>query len=144
MPTLIYLLGRRFEGGRLEWPWVGISGGAWTAEHLLAEIVRRYAGERALRVRYEDLMTSPRRELERIGAFLACDLSAVIEAVEAEIPLATGHSFGGNARRLRGPTVFDPRVGTGRPLARRHRVLTRALCWPMMLRHGYPLTRAAP
>lgn len=133
------VLGHRYGGQRAEAVPVGMSGIGWTMEYALGEVVRHAASERVLRVRYEDLAADPHRELRRIGLFLGCDVQAVLDAIDQHGALDAGHSFGGNAMRLRGPIVFEPEGIPEDPLPRRHRLLTRVACWPMMLRYGYRL-----
>ena len=57
---------------------------------------------RAIKVRYEDLVAEPARELERIGRFLGLDMSGVIASIAAGEPLDIGHMVSGNRIRTNG------------------------------------------
>src|SRR3712207_8304603 len=53
-------------------------------------------------------------------------------------PLAIGHDIGGNEIRFGREIVFNPGKGKEHTLPAWLQRLTVALCWPMMLRYGYP------
>lgn len=57
---------------------------------------------RSIKVRYEDLVAEPGRELERIGRFLGLDMSGVIASIAAGEPLDIGHMVSGNRIRTNG------------------------------------------
>jgi hypothetical protein len=86
-----------------------------------------------LRVRYEDLVREPRRELLRIGEFLGRDLSTIADRIDRGETFAAGHNTGGNragkagALRLREDREWETRLG------RTDRALYWAFGWPLAL-----------
>lgn len=111
----------------------------WIIGNVLGAVVRRVAPSRVLRVRYEDLCQNPGRELLRLEDFLQCDLSAVREAVREDRSLPLGHKIAGNRMRDAEEFTFRPGAGGSRHLPWYYSVMVRALTWPMMLAHGYPV-----
>lgn len=112
---------------------------AWTVGGLIAELARRFAPDRVLKLRYEDLCESPAAELGRIGKAFDLALDDVIAKVERLEPLAIGHNVGGNQIRTEGAVVFSPGKGKEHAVPRWLDFLTLVCCWPLMLAHGYSL-----
>lgn len=111
----------------------------WIVGNFLAGIVARVAPRRVLRVRYEDLCERPDHEVSRIEEFLGRDLSPVREALRHDRPLPLGHKIAGNRLRMSDEFRFRPNRGEDRRLPWYYDVVARALTWPMMLVHGYPV-----
>lgn len=133
----LWLLGSRGGGrGRALW-WLALVALAWTAGSLLAELVTAFAPRRVIRVRYEDLYRDPDGELRRIARFCGIDVEPVIARLARGEPFASGHVIGGNQIRFERTIVLDHRRDRARELPFWARALAFALCWPMMLRHGY-------
>ena len=117
---------------------------SWSVGNLLGELVTRLAPDRVLLVRYEDLRDRPAAVLARIGTALGLDLADSIARLEQEAPLGVQHIIGGNDVRLEAGLRFDPKKERKRrPLPAWVERLTVALCWPLMRRYGYALTRDA-
>jgi len=74
----------------------------WTVTNLLSSVVAARAGSRAIRMRYEDLVTAPARELARIGALAGEDVASLTERVLSDEPLDVAHTVAGNRVRMRG------------------------------------------
>lgn len=105
---------------------------SWSVGNLLAEIVVRIAGDRALRIRYEDLRDRPEEELARIGRFLGIDTAPVARMLAAGEPFSPGHDIGGNEIRLAAQVRFDPAQERRRPpLPLWLRVVVLILCRPV-------------
>lgn len=93
---------------------------------------------RAVKVRYEDLVADPARELERIGRFLGLDMSGVIASIEAGQALDIGHMVSGNRIRTKGVI----KVGLDdewRGLSRLRRIGYYLACLPIQLVNRYRL-----
>lgn len=75
---------------------VSIAALGWVARNLLSAILFNYSREHYVRVRYEDLLTAPNRELEKIGRRLGIDLSAVAKNVSGQSLIFPGHVLAGN------------------------------------------------
>lgn len=112
---------------------------SWTVGGLIAELARRFAPDRVLKLRYEDLCESPVTELARIAKTFDLALADVIAKVERLEPLAIGHNVGGNHIRTEGAVVFSPGKGKEHAVPRWLDHLTLVCCWPLMLAHGYSL-----
>jgi hypothetical protein len=112
---------------------------AWTVGSLIAELARRFAPDRVLKLRYEDLCDSPAAALARIAEAFAISLDDVAARIERGEPLAIGHNVGGNHIRNEGTVVFSPGKGKERVVPRWLDYLTLACCWPLMLAYGYSL-----
>ncbi len=119
---------------------MALAAAGWTVGNLLSAIAVRRLGERAIRVRYEDLCRDPAQELRRIGEAFAIDLEPVIAKLRAQETFAVGHNVGGNQIRFEGRLQFDPERERKRPpLPAWLGFTVTALCWPLMLAYGYPL-----
>jgi hypothetical protein len=74
----------------------------WSIVNLAAErVARRLGSGKSIRMRYEDLVTSPSTELARVGALLGIDLSTVASLIEAGEPLDPGHVVAGSRLRMK-------------------------------------------
>ena len=75
---------------------------------------------------------------ERFGL----DVAEPLERLRRGDSLPGGHRMGGNPVRMEGRVTFDPaKEGRREPLPRGLEWLAVLLCWPLMLRYGYPLRR---
>jgi hypothetical protein len=110
---------------------------SWTVGNLICEIARRFAPERTLRVRYEDLCKAPSVEFGRIAKAFDLELDDVIAKVEHLEPLVIGHNVGGNQIRTEREVVFSPDKGKEHAMPRWLDYLTVLCCWPLMLFYGY-------
>jgi hypothetical protein len=86
-----------------------------------------------LRVRYEDLVRDPARELERIARFTDTDLGEVARRVAAGGSFAPGHSTGGNRLRRSGAIQLREDREWESHLGKPARALYWTLGWPMAL-----------
>jgi hypothetical protein len=121
------------DAASFSWPALRAVGG-WVLANAIALLTALVSKRGAvLRVRYEDFVREPRRELMRIGEFLGRDLSAIADRIERGETFATGHNTGGNragkggALRLREDREWETRLG------RTDRALYWTLGWPLAL-----------
>lgn len=109
----------------------------WTKINLLTHVVGRAHG-RYLRVRYEDLLRDPTRQMERVAAFMGLSTAPSSFLSQGVADLSTQHTIGGNPDRLRtGPVPLrldDEWIGRMEPIQRRA-VIRRT--WPLMAAYGY-------
>jgi hypothetical protein len=103
--------------------------------HLLGAL-----GVPGLRLRYESLVGDPAGELGRVLALAGRPPAAGELGFVGDgwVELAPGHALAGNPMRFRSgrvPLAVDE-AWRGR-LRRRHRLLTLASTWPLLLRYGY-------
>jgi hypothetical protein len=100
----------------------------------------RLTGVPSLLLRYESLVRDPASELARVLEFAgrppaAGELSFI---GDDWVELGPSHALAGNPMRFRSgrvPLVVDEEWR--RRLRRRHRLLTVASTWPLLLRYGY-------
>lgn len=113
------------------------SAARWTEANLTSEIVRRL-DPGGVRVRYEDLVADPRRELGRIGASVGVDFSGLAEDVLAGREMKVNHVGGGNRVRMEGRIKLSSDAeGWKKALSKREERLSWMLAGPLMKRHGY-------
>jgi hypothetical protein len=80
----------------------------WLSVNALTAIPRAFARGRAFRMRYEDLVTRPEKELERVGRFLDIDMRPVSERLVQGKPLIVRHMIAGNRVRHEGAVRLKP------------------------------------
>ena len=116
--------------------------GMWLLGNAMFELIGRLDPSRVVRLRYEDIRDRPAAELRRLGQRLGLDLGDVVLRLERGDSFPVGHMIGGNDVRLEGKVRFDPgKEGRRERLPVAIEALTVLLCWPLMLRYGYPLRR---
>ncbi len=132
-------LRRKYYAPRLMVPFMLLAAASWTVGNLICELGRRFAPERSVRVRYEDLCAEPTEELRRIGRAFGIPLDDLLDKLDRDEPLPIGHNVGGNEIRNDGRVVLRPEKGEAHDLPRWLEILTFAVCWPLMLTYGYQL-----
>jgi hypothetical protein len=91
-----------------------------------------------MRVRYEDLVTDPVRQLKRIACALSFNLEALVDLMESNCPLEPSHGVLGNRLRRDGPQ----RLRLDEEWKSRLPSYARALAWlswPLARSYGYRL-----
>jgi hypothetical protein len=73
----------------------------WSFANLWAALYRAAFRDRAILIRYEDLLSDPADALSRIARLTGADFGSVVAQVDAGEPLVDGHEVAGN-RVLRG------------------------------------------
>ena len=94
------------------------------------------------RLRYEDFVADPGRELKSLGRFLELDMQPVLDLLAQQRPVNPGHGVGGNRMRRQGPIRIraDEEWKQALPAyARRLAVLT----WPLAQSYGYNVWRTS-
>ena len=130
-------LRHRFKPKRFFGPFLLMSCVGWMVGNLLVEVVKQFKKDRVLRVRYEDIISSPAHELERIESFAQVDLSRAKKKIVQGESFAVGHNVGGNHMRMAGSFVFDPTKSTRSGLPERYRLMAKIVCWPLIVFYGY-------
>lgn len=76
---------------------------SWNLVNRFSEgVVRRTAKPRAIRIRYEDVLADPTKQLAAIGTMASMDFSEVAAGIEQEKPVSFGHMVAGNRLRMKG------------------------------------------
>jgi hypothetical protein len=108
-------------------------------EWIMTNSALMYYGPNYLRLRYEDLLGSPRDWLLRIAAFLGEDVSAMPFLDNRSVAsFGVDHTAMGNPNRFQHGKVElrrDTEWQTSMPRSRRY--ITTALTWPLLWRYGY-------
>lgn len=74
----------------------------WLVINLACDTLTRLAGDRAIRVRYEDFVRAPSSVLERIGRITGFETLRLSEALANGQEMKVGHTIAGNRVRLQG------------------------------------------
>lgn len=131
------VLRHTFDGKSTAMPFILISALGWLVGNILGELVSLTNRRKVLKVRYEDLSEYPAEELKRIGAFLDCDLTDVVNKVEKSEEMEIEHMIAGNRMRRNGSFVFKPGKKSRKRIPWYYSVLGVLVTWPLMLRYGY-------
>lgn len=116
----------------------------WALINLLSMLVCLFHRKQSLRLRYEDFVTEPQRELERLGALCGLDFSATAKGLLNGDPIRVEHPIAGNRMRMGGSVRLQPDWEWRDRLSSR----AQAICWLctgwMLLLYGYKRNRCAP
>lgn len=75
---------------------------SWLATNILTlHLVKKLGRENVFFLRYEDLCTDPKYELENLGLFLNLNIDSVSSAINSNAELSIGHNLGGNGLRFK-------------------------------------------
>ena len=130
-------LRRTFHPKKMYFPFLLIGCVGWIVGNALSEIVRMYGRDRFLVVKYEDILSQPVAELDRIEQFVGIPLGEVKAKVQNNQPFQIGHNVGGNHMRMAGEFVLDTKKGSRGNLPKRYHILVKVLCFPLLKRYGY-------
>jgi hypothetical protein len=120
-----------------------VSSAWWAANALLMEFISRAGPRRHLRVRYEDLVANPQRELTRVRTHAGLPFEQNAPG-GATFVLPEHHSIGGNPVRFQhGEVAVREDTEWRTAMRRRDRAIVTAITWPLLLRYGY-LARPLP
>jgi len=112
----------------------------WLAWNAAAEVIRRKAPDRFVRIRYEDLVARPNESIADILRAAHLGQRRAPRFTAGEATLARSHSVSGNPSRFDSTTVrLRPDLEWRTKLSRRHAALVVGICAPLMPRYGYGL-----
>ena len=110
----------------------------WARANLLVGQLRRsLPSESSIRLRYEDLISQPAVELQRIGRLAGVNLEALAEGVVGGLPMKTGHTIAGNRLRMAGAVRLRSDVEWVEKLTWRERTLCWGIAGWLMKAYGY-------
>jgi hypothetical protein len=92
------------------------------------------------RLRYEDFVADPGRELRSLGQFLELDVQPVLDHLNQQRTVDPGHGVGGNRMRRQGPIRIRADEEWKQALPGYARGLA-ILTWPLAQRYGYNVWR---
>ena len=112
----------------------------YNAINLLAEVASRFLLKgRAIKVRYEDLFSSPHDTFGRIGKFCDVDVSGILETIESDGAFEIGHIVGGNRLKSNKSIRFRTSDPWRRNMSRITRTAVYLLTIPFALLNRYEL-----
>lgn len=112
----------------------------WALFNLLSEWVRMREPDRAVLVRYEDLVQNPQCAVRKIFSLLGKDATPVCEMLSRDAELTIGHTIAGNALRMLKHVRFRPDKEWEEALPSRDRLAIALTAGWLMKRYGYRLT----
>ena len=109
----------------------------WVQVNLICDLLLRLPSSRGVRVRYEDLVTTPSEVLGPIGRMLHLDTARLERDLASGREMKVGHTIAGNRMRMSGPVRLRPDLEWVEKLpAEDHRVFWRLAGW-LARRYGY-------
>ena len=113
---------------------------SWRLVNALSQrLCQRLGPERAIRLRYEDLISQPEVALERIGALIELDFDDVRRQLLQERLAPTGHLIAGNRMRMSSTIRMKPDLEWKTSLPGSDRRIIDMMCGSMLSRYGYDL-----
>jgi len=109
----------------------------WLGLNWIANRVRLMMKDRAILIRYEDLVMDPKATLERASVFTGLDLISVLAKLERGEALLPGHVIEGNRLRMQRQVQLRPDVRWRTELSAFQKFLLPVLAGPIAWRYGY-------
>ena len=126
------------DGGTMQRQSPAKSAALWTLWNGAAEGLWRGQPDRYLRIRYEDVIASPRASFARMLALVDEPADGLPFLTDHEVTLGTTHGVAGNPSRFTTGTVaLRADVEWRDRMRARDRAIVDAISWPLLLRHGY-------
>jgi len=123
---------------------VWYSVGYWAFINILSMIVCLFRRSKSLRMRYEDFVSQPQPQMERLGRVVELDYSAAVQALLNGKPIRVEHPIAGNRMRMKGSVTLKPDWDWMDRLPSRDRVV----CWLtggwLLLAYRYRWSGARP
>jgi hypothetical protein len=82
----------------------------WMTKNVLASLVGYFARDRIIKLRYEDLISAPVKELSRIGKLCGLDMDGVLHNLSEKNIHRMGHQIGGNNKARSGDEKLNLRL----------------------------------
>ena len=115
----------------------------WNVGNMRSSWVRRHLPkEHSIRVRYEDFVSDPKGEIQRIGRLIDLDLGELAQRVTSGGVMSVGHTMAGNRLRMSGNVRLRPDVEWVDKLSVRDRLTCWAISGWLSRRYGYQLRPA--
>ena len=115
--------------------WYSVS--YWAFINLLSMIVYLFRWKHALRLRYEDFVSEPRPQMERLSRVCGLDYSATIQALLNGDAIRVEHPIAGNRMRMSGSVRLKPDWDWMERLSSRDRAVAWLTGGWMLLFFGY-------
>lgn len=131
---------RKLERGKRESPMGGVYRAVfgWALANLsVHRMESELPGLKVKRVRYEDLVKYPARELKGLESLSAIDMEPILDIARGIRTVETGHGVGGNRLRRRGPFQIKEDDEWKRALSFTTRKMVLVFSWPLARKYGY-------
>lgn len=111
---------------------------AWVRANLASEgVLTRIEAKDKIRIRYEDFIDNPIRQLVRIEAFSGVEMKAVIDKLNSSQEFYVGHTIAGNRARMAGRIKLEADYSWHQNLTRGDRIIFGLIAGPLSRRYGY-------
>ena len=123
---------------------VWYSVGYWAFINILSMIVGILRWNKSLRMRYEDFVSQPKPQMDRLSHVVGLDYSAAVQALLNGEPIRVEHPIAGNRMRMKGNVTLKPDWEWMERLPSRDRVI----CWItggwLLLAYRYGISGTRP
>lgn len=116
---------------------VWYSVGYWAFINLLSMLVCWFRRKTSLRMRYEDFVSQPQSQMERLSRVVGLDYSASVKSLLAGEPIHVEHPIAGNRLRMKGSVTLKPDWDWIERLPARDRAVCWATGWWLLMAYGY-------
>ncbi|MFW6273220.1 MAG: sulfotransferase family protein, partial [bacterium] len=130
-------LRKRYYPKRFIAPFIILNCINWIIGNILCEIVRLYGKNQVLRVKYENLIEEPIKEIERIEKMTGLQLTTIKVRILNKEYFEIGHNIGGNQMRMAGTFLFDPKKSKRKGLPKKYIFIVYLICWPLLILYNY-------
>lgn len=110
----------------------------WIAYNMASTwVCRQVPRDRSFFCRYEDLSVNSEDVLDRLGDFIGCDFSELVQRIKSGEPLKVGCTFGGNRMRMGGSVRLRLDSDWTQKLSQSEKRTLSWMCGWLMRRYGY-------
>ncbi len=118
--------------------------GYWAFINLLSMLVCQFRRTTSLRMRYEDFVSQPQQQMERISGVSGLDYAAAIKSLLVGEPIRVEHPIAGNRMRMNGSVTLKPDWEWLDRLPNRDRVIAWCTAGWLLLWYGYGWNGSGP
>ncbi|MCP2619686.1 sulfotransferase [Candidatus Aminicenantes bacterium AC-334-K16] len=109
----------------------------WVLSNMGAHLYQLFYPNKYCRIRYEDLVDFPTREMKKIEEFLGIDFNKQIEILKRNCPIPLGHQIAGNRLRFQKLLIINNDLEWQQKLSIFHKLLFWFFAWPLAIFYGY-------
>ncbi len=123
---------------------VWYSVGYWAFVNVLSMLVCLFRWNRSLRMRYEDFVSAPKQQMDRVSRVVELDYSAAVHALLAGDSIKVEHPIAGNRMRMKGSVTLKPDWEWMDRLPSRDRVVSWISGGWLLFAYGYRMRGRSP
>lgn len=129
---------RKYQNKNARFIYLLISSFAWLIGNVLIELAGIYSRNKKIKIRFEDLCTSPNEEIEKIEKRIKHDLSGTKEFLQGKKAAKNFHTVRGNPIKSETNLLFNKERAIGRDkLTFIQRTVVRVIVAPLRIAYGY-------